>query len=212
MRTGPLRWVGGDPLLALDSADQAAGRAGSVGSPDNGSTTHRQDDAPPAEDPGLRAVDKPPSRSHEAVLRALAGLPTELDRLIDGKSDDVLTQPAQDGGWGMVEILAHLRDWEEIFHGRLWAILEQDRPQLEVFDDSLWAIERNYREQKPRHVFERFRELRQVLTEKADVLDEAAWQRVGLHPRRGEVTVHRLLDRLCDHDANHLERARDVLG
>jgi hypothetical protein len=146
------------------------------------------------------------------VLRALAGLPTELDRLIDGKPDDVLTQPAQDGGWGMVEILAHLRDWEEVFHGRLWAMLEQDRPHLEVLDDSLWAIERNYREQKPRKVFGRFRELRQILTEKVDGLDEAEWQRVGIHPRRGEITVHWLLDRLCDHDADHLERARDVLG
>lgn len=206
MRTGPLRWVGGDPLLALDSADRTVGSAGGGG---NGP---RQDDAPPAADAELRAVDKPPSRSPEAVLRALAGLPTELDRLIDGKPDDVLTQPAQDGGWGMVEILAHLRDWEEVFHGRLWAMLEQDRPHLEVLDDSLWAIERNYREQKPRKVFGQFRDLRQILTEKVDGLDEAEWQRVGIHPRRGEITVHWLLDRLCDHDADHLERARDVLG
>lgn len=209
MRTGPLGWVLGDPLLAVDPTDQVAGNAGDA---EGGSNAHRQDDAPPTEDPALREVDTPPSRSPEAVLRALAGLPTELERLIDGKSDDVLTQPAQDGGWGMVEILSHLRDWEEVFHGRLWAMLERDRPHLAIHDDSLWAIERNYREQNPRQVFARFRELRRALTARVEGLDEAEWRRVGIHPRRGEITVHRLLDRLCDHDANHLERARDVLG
>jgi hypothetical protein len=209
MRTGPQRWVLGDPLLAVDPAGQGTGSAGGA---DGGSHVHRQDDAPPTEDPALREGDKPPARSPEAVLGALAGLPVELERLIDGKSDDVLTQPAQDGGWGMVEILSHLRDWEEVFHGRLWAMLEEDRPQLVVHDDSLWAIERNYREQKPRQVFGRFRELRRTLTERVEGMDDAEWQRVGIHPRRGEITVHRLLDRLCDHDANHLEGARDVLG
>lgn len=206
-RTGPFRWIHGGPLLAIGPTENVGN-----GSAEGNGPGHRQDDAPPSEDPTLREEARSPSRSPETVLRALAGFPVELDRLIDGKPDDVLTQPAQDGGWGMVEILSHLRDWEEVFHGRLWAMLEQDRPQLTVFDDSLWAIERNYREQKPRQVFARFRELRGILTDRVEELDDAAWQRVGIHPRRGEITVHWLLDRLCDHDANQLERARDVLG
>lgn len=204
MRTRPPGWGHGDPLLAMSAGDQTAG--------DGSADADRQDDAPPVGERSEREVTRSPSRAPEAVMRALTGFPVELDRLVDGKPDDRLTQPAQDGGWGMVEILSHLRDWEEVFDERLVVILEQDRPRLATYDDSLWAIERNYREENPRRVLARFRELREALVVRVEALDESDWQRVGLHPRRGEVTVHWLLDRIADHDAEHLEQARDVLG
>ena len=83
-------------------------------------------------------------------MTALAAMPGELARLVQGKSDEQLWQPAQDGGSGMVEILPHLRDWEVILADRVDLILTEDVPTLEDYDDSLWAIEHGYRDQDPR--------------------------------------------------------------
>ncbi|MBA2277248.1 MAG: DinB family protein [Chloroflexia bacterium] len=206
MRIPPLGRAQRGPLLAVSPADQAAGG--------EQAEAHRQDDAPVADraEGAAREPVKSPSRSPEEILRAIAGYATELDRLVDGKPDEVLTQPAQDGGWGMVEIVSHLRDWEEVGHERLWMMLDQHHPRLTAYDDSLWAIERNYREQVPRQVLARFRELRAALVERVEVMDEADWDRGAVHPGRGEITIHWLLDRMVDHDAAHLEQARDVLG
>ena len=65
-------------------------------------------------------------------------------------------RPAQDGGWGLVEILPHLRDWELIFRDRVALILEEEEPALEEYDDSLWAIEHDYRDQDPQVAFQEF--------------------------------------------------------
>ena len=53
-------------------------------------------------------------------------MPVEFERLIlrDADRDD-LTRPAPDGGWGVVEILPHLRDWEDIYFDRAVAIAER---------------------------------------------------------------------------------------
>ncbi len=151
-------------------------------------------------------------RSTASVVELMASIPVELARLIEGKSDEDLTQPAQDGGWGLVEILPHLRDWEAITADRLSLILDQDAPSLEEYDDSLWAIEHDYREQQPREALREFTAMRNALVERLRTLEPAAWNRVGILPKRGKVTLHWLMDSVCNHDAKHVVQARDVLA
>jgi hypothetical protein len=154
----------------------------------------------------------PDGRSVEAIVKALSTLPGELARLVNGKSDEQLARPAQDGGSGMVEILPHLRDWEVILADRVDLVLTEDAPTLEDYDDALWAIEHGYWEQDPRQALAEFSELRAALVERLESLDPAEWNRVGILARQGRVTLHWLLNLFCDHDAKHLVQARDVLA
>lgn len=151
-------------------------------------------------------------RSIDVVIETLASAPTDIGRFIDGKSDAELTRPAQDGGWGMVEILPHLRDWEEIFGHRVSLILTENAPSLEEHDDTLWAIEHGYRDQDPREAFKEFAELRTTLVERLGALEPGDWNRHGILPRHGRVTLHWLMNNVCNHDARHVVQARDVLA
>jgi len=151
-------------------------------------------------------------RSVEAIIAALASVPVEIGRLIDGKSAEDLARPAQDGGWGLVEIMPHLRDWEEIIGERVTAILAEDEPALEGHDDSLWAIEHGYRDQDTLAVFEEYAERRNALVERLRDLAADDWRRVGILPKRGRVTLHWLMESVCDHDAKHVVQAREVLA
>lgn len=165
----------------------------------------------PNDDRAVISVDDH-GRSVDAVLAALVSVPVDIARLIDGKSTDDLTRPAQDGGWGLVEILPHFRDWEEITEQRVSAILDQDEPGLEGYDDSLWAIEHGYRDQDTRAAFEEFVVRRAALVERLAALGPDDWNRIGVLPKRGRVTLHWLLDSVCAHDARHVVQARDVLA
>jgi hypothetical protein len=151
-------------------------------------------------------------RSVDAVIAALASGPIDIERFIEGKSDAELTRPAQDGGWGMVEILPHLRDWEEIIGSRVSLILAEDSPSLEEHDDSLWTIEHGYRDQDPRVAFKEFAELRAALVERLGRLAPGDWNRNGVLPKRGRVTLHWLMNNVCNHDAKHVVQAKDVLA
>src|SRR5690606_10437630 len=112
----------------------------------------------------LRDVDET-GRSPETVIETLASVLVDLGRLMEGRSSDDLMRPAQDGGWGLVEIIPHFRDWEEIYGERLTQALAENPATLEEQDDSLWAIEHGYREMNPREAFEEFAALRASLVE-----------------------------------------------
>jgi hypothetical protein len=151
-------------------------------------------------------------RSTGRIVAALEAVLVDFARLMEGRSREDLRKPAQDGGWGVVEILPHILDWEEITRDRVWRILEEDRPELEEYDDTLWAIEHEYGSKDPHQVFRRITELRQQLVERLRELDEADWQRTGVLSDRGEVTIQWLMENLVRHDAKHLAQARDVIG
>lgn len=151
-------------------------------------------------------------RSIDGIKEALAAFPVDLGRLIDGKTRERLTLPAQDGGWGMVEIIPHLRDWEEVTHDRVWTILDHDHPTLEDFDDSLWAIEHEYSSLDPVKMLDQLRALRQTLVDRLDELADEDWQRTATFTKQGTITLLWLMNRMCDHDARHLVQARDVLA
>jgi hypothetical protein len=151
-------------------------------------------------------------RSPEAIISALASVPVELGRLVNGKSWDELARAAQDGGWGLIEILPHLRDWDVIFTERVNRVLDEDEPALEDYDDSLWAIEHEYSEQDPFATIKEFTALREGIVERLRAIDADGWNRTAILPKQGRVTLQWLFNKLCDHDAKHVVQARDVLA
>jgi hypothetical protein len=179
---------------------------------------YRQDDAPHGADPRSETSPPPeriaplPARSVVEIVTALAATSREFRRIIEGKSGEALAQPASDGEWGVVEILPHLRDWEEVYLDWIQQILDRDTPELMVVDDSLWAIEHDYANENVPNVLERFAGLRGEVVSLLQSLDDAAWQREAIHPQLGRITLHQLADRMCDHDARHIEQARDAMA
>ncbi len=160
---------------------------------------------------GARRVTAP-SGTPDALVDVLAAMPDNLDRLLHGQPDEALVRPASDGGWGAVENLAHMRDWEEIFLERARAIVAEDRPHLPAYDDELWAIERDYRSQDPRQIGEQFRALRSQLVAFLRGLPAEAWERSGDHDAYGEITLRWMINHICEHDEEHLAQVREALA
>jgi len=152
-------------------------------------------------------------RTRDETIEELASFPDEFERhVLRGRSGAQLRQPASDGGWGIVEIVPHLRDWEVIYLDRVERMLAEDHPSLPGFDDTLWSIERDYRGQDPRAAFEELKAARAKLVVRVAATPPEGWSRTGQHGYYGDITLAWLCDHICDHDHEHLEQARDALS
>ena len=145
------------------------------------------------------------------LVDALTAFPAELQRVIDGHSEEALRHPGRDGGWSALENLCHLCDWEAVFLDRARAIVDQDRPELPAYDDALWEIEHRYREQNPGETLARFGRLRDEMVGVLAGLDADDWQREGRHALLGPISLRWIATYLVDHDRGHLNQIGEAL-
>lgn len=146
----------------------------------------------------LRSMKKTPLIL-ESVLRDVT--PKQAQTLTDGPD-----------GWNTLEIMCHLRDFEQIFYGRAVKMVDNDRPTFESYDQNDLAREGNYRGQDLRKAFENYRATRQEFIALLESLNDEQWHRTGISPSSGEYDVLQLAMQVSMHDVDHIEQMIRVLG
>jgi uncharacterized damage-inducible protein DinB len=147
------------------------------------------------------------------IQRVLGQNQTILAGLLDGLSAaDALAATDGPDGWSVTEIVCHLRDMEASFRERLEQMLREDHPVFAPADVNAWVIERNYKAQDLRAVHDDLRARRGSLIALLPGLDEAQWNRTGVHPRHGEQTVEQIVFQIATHDIDHLDQITRALG
>lgn len=146
-------------------------------------------------------------RRYEVVTR-LEQTPAEAARTVRALDDEVLRRRPQPEQWSIIEILCHLRDIESVFAERFSKAAFGERPQFWMMDNERVAAALRYRDADVGAVLKEFRRRRDGTLSLLHALPQGAWQRTGIHPKRGEVTIERLAQALADHDQGHLERIR----
>ena len=116
-----------------------------------------------------------------------------------------------DAGWNCVEIVCHLRDFELVWQERARLIIGQDNPPLPVFDHEGMAIEKDYANQRLDATWAERTDLRRAsLAMMASWTDEQ-WQRTGVHPEAGQITLLEMGMQMGFHDVDHAEQIARVL-
>ncbi len=121
---------------------------------------------------------------------------------------EVAVRPAVDH-WSVLEYACHVRDVHTVMTGRLRAMLTQDDPEFENWDQDAAAVEGGYAAQDPARVA---RELQNGSAEAATLLAEvtaAQWERRGRRSNGSHFTVDSLT-RYYVHDLVH--HVWDVTG
>jgi hypothetical protein len=149
--------------------------------------------------------------ARDDLLGRLRRFPDRLRRLVEQQPEDILRQAGSGGGWGAVEILAYLRDWDEVVTEHVDQILGEDEPELTEYDTDLWAIERDYAEEDPFEVIDQFEQLRDRLVDHLSELPAAQWQRTGVKADDQRVALEDLIRELEAHDQQNLNTLRDLL-
>jgi hypothetical protein len=110
--------------------------------------------------------------------------------------------------WSMLEIACHLRDVEAFFAERYGKLANHDRPQLRGIKQDELAARLRYNEDDPAQVLKEFQSLRAESVAVLSALSYQSWQRGGVHPTRGTVTIAWTAEHAAEHDANHLRQVR----
>ena len=142
------------------------------------------------------------------ILSRLQEAPRALAAFFRGIPDEALRRRPAPEKWSMLEILCHLRDVEYLFVERYGKIGNDDRPQLRMINNDELAAKLHYNEDDPATVLREFQALRAETVTVLSALAQQSWERVGLHPRRGEFSIAANAVMHVTHDTTHLDRLR----
>ena len=136
-----------------------------------------------------------------------------LRNIVHDVSDEALSSYRDGGtGWTSLEVMCHLRDFEELFIERAKMTVEEDYPALPFPDPDGLAEELNYNEDNPAIVLAHWIALRKEHIAYMSERAESDWERLSEHPTRGEFTLHDQLFLSVMHDTNHIEQIARILA
>jgi hypothetical protein len=145
----------------------------------------------------------------EPVFASFTEGPTLVARAIEGIDPGVLNRPGREG-WSVRDVLIHLSDAELIAALRFRMILAEDRPTLPIYDQAIWKRRLHYLWRSPEAALSLFQQTR---FGNAEILRQCAigdWDRVGVHPERGEMTLAALLELYAGHATEHVAQIESL--
>jgi hypothetical protein len=144
------------------------------------------------------------------ILKALRESTGELFRQFSNLNEGSLRwRPAQNE-WCLKELAGHLRDAERLYLHQLELIAEQREPRLPHEALDVLPFEREYCEESLRSLLADFEAAREDTFWTLRMLDEDDWQRVGLHPYLGRLSVGDIAREIHQHDLEHLYQAQSL--
>ena len=146
------------------------------------------------------------------LRKSMAAVPIILRTLRGRFEDAALTRRPSPGEWAPVEVIAHLADGEDWALRRVKRMLAEQEPQLEPFDQAALAVERRYLELDADDELARFERLRAEHLAILDGLDDAGWQRTGVHGEHGRVTVELYESHVAAEEVDHLAQLSRILS
>ena len=146
-------------------------------------------------------------------IEILTNTPGVLESLLDRLSDEWLHSNEGMDTWSPYDIIGHLvqgesTDWME----RMDIILNRDDKHFRPFDRFAQFTESEGKSLSDLLI--EFRELRQKNLETLKKIDltEDKLNKIGIHPKFGEVTLKQLLSTWTVHDLNHLAQISRVMA
>jgi RNA polymerase subunit RPABC4/transcription elongation factor Spt4 len=150
----------------------------------------------------------------QTAVKKLRQTPGEVAALLAGLPEQALTQPAQDGGWAVRNILAHLRDAQGVLDFRLDLFAKEEHPLLESQAVFSWATREEEKPPTALEIFASYTAGREKILARLDELPYQAWQRTGFHDEFGSVSIQQQVSYFACHELTHLpqlERLRQQI-
>jgi DinB superfamily len=152
------------------------------------------------------------TQPREQRMHRLTRTADELAAAIKGREEALLARRPDTRNWAPKEIVCHLRDTEEVFGVRIEQVLIMDvDPTFVVTNPDRGAVERQYLTNDAGEALAAFRQRRVETLETFGKLTPAQWEKGGLHPALGRITLDGFLSVMAWHDDNHLDQLTRAL-
>src|SRR3990170_2173737 len=135
----------------------------------------------------------------------------DLPAALKGMPEAIAAKRPAEKAWGAKEVVCHLRDVEELWLNRFQTILANDEPKLLPIDPDAWALDRQYLRNDAGEALSSFGRRRREPLDFRAALKPEQWERAGLHPSRGRLTLKDFVALMAWHDDNHLDQLKRAL-
>ncbi len=130
--------------------------------------------------------------------------PTLLRQAVTGLDAGALNRRPAGQDWSIRDVVIHLADAELVGAVRFRLVIGQDGSVLPVYDPDVWKRRLHYLWRDPEAAIALFQQIRYGTAELLHQCDAAAWQRSGVHPERGVMTLAELLEFSAGHVEEHV--------
>ncbi len=141
---------------------------------------------------------------HREIVARLRQQIGGIRRLASGLTEEDLARRTIPEKWSLKELICHLWSVEQVFEGRVDAMLAEDEPALagyEPDDDPVFA---RLVSQPAAETLDAFAAGRGRLADRLEALSPADWHRAGRHPEYPHYDVHFCAEYLSWHEAHHI--------
>ena len=140
------------------------------------------------------------------LLTAYAATSAALHALMDGAGAGAADHSPADGGWSIRHVIDHFARAAEGTAKRLRHMVTEDRPDLVPFDDA---------DDDPMPIDEAMRRFDAARAQELAVLgaaDDAGWDRIGVHPAHGPISIRDIVRHMSAHDLEHIGQIGRLLA
>jgi len=159
------------------------------------------------------ANDKP-----DAQLSLILRLRQQLEdtrRLCSGLTEEMLAKRVIPDKWSLKELICHLRRVQQVFEGRVEAMLASDNPAIEPYDPDEDTEFEKAAARPAAEIMAGLTSGRERLLSRLHALRPEEWRRKGTHPDFADYDVHFQIEYMMHHEAHHLYQMyqrRAILG
>ena len=146
----------------------------------------------------------PPYIRKYLIDEALSATPGIITRFCKGIPEHIADQNQGPDYFTLREVLAHLADWEPIWLERIQRIVQEDMPVLPNIDEGEMAELNGYTTTPVEVSLEKFATGRAALTAYLASLPNDAFERSGIRPEVGTITVKDIATLVLAHDTYHI--------
>lgn len=146
----------------------------------------------------------PPYVRKYLIDHALNATPGIISRFCANIPDSIADQDQGPDRFTLREVLAHLSDWEPIWLERIQRIVQEDMPVLPNIDEGEMAVQNAYATIPVETSMENFTTGRAALTAYLASLPIDAFERSGIRPEVGTITIKDIATLVLAHDTYHI--------
>ena len=150
-----------------------------------------------------------PDERAAAIARYRGGY-AALVAAMDGVTAAELDAHPIEGEWSIREIVHHVADGELSSAIRLRRLIVEDRPLLLGYDEAQYARVLWYGERRIEPSLASVESTRATTADILDRLDDAGWDRTGIHGEVGEYGVEAWFAIYTEHPYDHADQVRRV--